>query len=174
MLKTNYHFLKRFIITAFLSIIFLISFATHNNCTEGGDIPSFSLESLQGERLKLSDLKDRVTIVDFWATWCPPCRDLIPNLSGLYKEYQSKGVNIIGIAVSSGSVKKIRNFVKRFKITYPILIGSKGEYKNFGSIRALPTVFILNQNGEIHKKYVGYVEKKCLDREIKKLLEESR
>ena len=82
-----------------------------------------------------------------------------------------KGINIIGIVVNSGSADKISKFVEKFKITYPILKGSDKVYKDFGYIRVLPTTFILNQKGEIYKKYIGYIDKKYLEHEIKKLLD---
>jgi thiol-disulfide isomerase/thioredoxin len=170
MLKNKYNLHIKFKII-FLLFFSVFSFVTCNYSKEEKKIPSFTLKNLKGEELKLSDLRGRVTIIDFWATWCPPCRDLMPNLTDLYKKYNSKGLNIIGIVVNSGSADKISKFVEKFKITYPILKGSDTVYKDFGYIRVLPTIFILNQKGEVYKKYIGYIDKKYLEHEIKKLLD---
>lgn len=126
----------------------------------------FKLKSIEGKEVKLSDFKGKVVILDFWATWCAPCREGIPDLIDIQKNY-SKDVQIIGITVDENPMKVVPPFVKEYKINYPILIGTDEVYQKYGGIDAIPTTFIIDKNGKILKKHIGLVEKEVLINEIK-------
>lgn len=108
-----------------------------------------------GKTLRLSDYKGKVRIVNFWATWCPPCRAEIPHFIEMYDELKGKGVEIIGISMDREGDKVVAPFVKDNKMNYPVVIGNDEVASAYGGIRGIPTTFIVDREGRIVKKYVG-------------------
>ncbi len=139
---------------------------------ERGVAPNFRLTDLSGRPLELSSFKGKVVLIDFWATWCPPCRKMIPHLKELRSAYQGRGFEVIGISVGedAGTVK---SFAKSNGMSYPIAVSSDGQTEQaYGGIRGIPTTFLIDKQGRIAQKYVGYHDKASLETEIKKLLAE--
>lgn len=129
----------------------------------------FKLKTVDNKELKLSDFKGKVVVLDFWATWCPPCRKGIPDLVDIQKSI--KDVQVIGISVDENPQKVIPVFVKEFKINYQIVIGNDEVYEKYGGIEAIPTTFIIDREGKIRNKHVGLVTKEVLIAEIQKALQ---
>lgn len=134
--------------------------------------PDFELPDVNGKKVRLSDFKGKVIILDFWATWCPPCRAEIPGFIELYNKYKDKGVVIIGISLDEGGVKDVLPFMKEFGINYHILIGNYKVTQDYGGIRGIPTTFVIDKKGNIRAKYVGYRPKEVFERDIIMLLNE--
>jgi thiol-disulfide isomerase/thioredoxin len=134
--------------------------------------PNFELPDVNGRKVRLSDFKGKVIILDFWATWCPPCRAEIPGFIELYKKYKDKGVEIIGISLDEGGVRDVLPFMKEFGINYTILIGNYKVTQDYGGIRGIPTTFVIDKKGNIRAKYVGYRPKEVFERDIIMLLNE--
>lgn len=134
--------------------------------------PDFALQDLNGKTVKLADLKGKAVILDFWATWCPPCRAEIPDLNTLYKEYKKKGATIVGVALDEGGKAAILEGMKKYKLTldYPILIGTQDISKQYGGIDAIPTTFVLDKKGNIVNKYIGLQEKEVFVADLNKIL----
>lgn len=132
--------------------------------------PDFTLPTSDGKTLKLSDLKGKVVIVDFWATWCPPCRKGIPDLVELKKKYGSKGFEIIGVSVDTETKSEVVPFIKDYKINYPVVYGNMNVYQQYGGIRAIPTSFVLDKQGKIIASYEGLHPLQTYEDHIKKLL----
>ncbi len=143
--------------------------------TDGKKAPDFTLTTTDGKTLKLSDFKGKGVIVNFWATWCPPCRAEIPDMVELQKEYESKGFSFIGIAVSDQE-EKVKAFVESQKMNYPVAMGtpelamSYGKFTKEGTIRGIPTSFVINGKGEIVDYFVGGRDKANFAEAIKKAL----
>ena len=138
---------------------------------EGGPVaPEFSLRDLDGKPYSLSDAKGKVIILDFWATWCPPCRMEIPHFQALHEEYSAKGLEVIGIALDRGGVSDVRPFVRANGVTYPILIGDQKVTADYGGIRGIPTTFVIDRKGRIVQKFVGYRSKEVFESAIQELL----
>ena len=117
--------------------------------------PDFVLTDLNGRSGKLSDYRGKVIILDFWATWCAPCRMLIPLFKELYARYKDSGVEVIGVAMDRGGVKVVKPFVEKHEINYKNFIGDHKVALEFGGLRGIPTTFIITKEGRIFKKYVG-------------------
>ncbi len=138
----------------------------NTSAEESSVAPDFALPTLDGKTVKLSDFKGKVVIVDFWATWCPPCRKGIPDLIALQKE--NKNLQIIGISVDQNPDEVIPGFVKEYGINYPVVIADEKVIMSYGGIRNIPTSFVISSDGKIVSKYVGLVEKSVLEADIKK------
>lgn len=130
----------------------------------------FALKDLDGKVHRLSDYRGKVVIVDFWDTWCPPCRKGIPEFVELHKAYADKGFAMIGVAGGRYGVEAVRSFVRQNRVPYVNLLANDEVYKGFGPIDAIPTTFVIDQQGYVYQKYVGYTPKDVFERDIKKLL----
>ncbi|HPD60661.1 MAG TPA: TlpA disulfide reductase family protein [Thermodesulfobacteriota bacterium] len=120
--------------------------------------PNLKLTDINGHTFKLSDYRGKVVIINFWAVWCPPCQVEIPHLVSLYDKYKSKGLVILGIAISSGNEKKIKEKAKEWNINYPVINGDdcSSVRENFQEVRSIPNSYIVNQEGRFFKNYVGF------------------
>ena len=131
----------------------------------------FVLKDINGRDVALSAYKGKVVILDFWATWCPPCKIEIPNFVELYKKYQSRGFVMLGVSVDD-PISTLKPFAKKFKMNYPVLIGiDRDDIKAaFGPIHGFPTSFIIGRDGTICSQHTGFVPKEQFERAIKALL----
>ncbi len=129
----------------------------------------FSLPATDGKQLKLSDYKGKIVILDFWATWCGPCRRGIPDLIELQKQYKNDLV-VIGISIDSQTKNDVVPFVKEYKINYPVVYGNEAVVKSYGNINSIPTTFIIDREGKIVNQFVGLQPKTVFEEGIKELL----
>ena len=134
--------------------------------------PDFTVKTLEGNSLKLSSLKGKVVLLDFWATWCPPCRAEIPHFKELYSQYKGKGLEIIGLSIDQDGEAAVRPFAKENGINYPLAIGNQALTQVYGGILGIPTTFLIDKQGKIAQKYIGYHEKEVFEKEIQALLAE--
>ncbi|MBL7074465.1 TlpA family protein disulfide reductase [candidate division KSB1 bacterium] len=141
------------------------------NLTDLVTAPDFILKDLNGKEHRLLDYRDKVVILDFWATWCGPCRMEIPHFINLQKEFGDKGFQMIGIGLDKGGKEILAPFAKKKGINYPILIGDERVVKDYGGIRGIPTTFVISPQGKIFRKYVGYRGKSVFENDIKTLLD---
>lgn len=121
----------------------------------GKPMPSFEVARLTGGTLKSSDLKGKVTVVDFWATWCNPCIEEIPHYNKLKEKFAGKDVEILGMTVQSGSMEDIKPKVAEFKIQYSVVLGDDKISDDFGGIIGWPTTFLVSKDGKIVKRIIG-------------------
>jgi len=132
--------------------------------------PSFNLQDTNGKPVKLSDYKGKVVILDFWATWCPPCRAEIPNFVELQNEYGKQGLAVIGVSLDEGGVDGVAAFAKAQGINYPIVMGNQDVANQHGGIEAIPTTFVIDPSGNVVARHEGFTDKSEFEAEIKKLL----
>ena len=128
----------------------------------GDKAPDFTLQSINDSTYTLSKMEDKVVLINFWATWCGPCRMEIPEFNELQEKYHKKGLEIVGISVSD-TKKQLKNFIKSFNVEYPLLYGNAKDMnrimRDYGGVYAVPSSFLIGKNGVIVWSYPGAILK---------------
>jgi len=134
--------------------------------------PQFTLKDASEKDVKLSDFKGKVVLLNFWATWCGPCKVEIPWFMNFEKVYSSRGLAVIGVSMDEDGWKVVTPYVQRSEIHYPILLGNENVAKLYGGVDSLPMTFLLDRSGNIASRHIGLVGKDTYEREIRQLLDE--
>jgi thiol-disulfide isomerase/thioredoxin len=135
-------------------------------------VPDFELATLDGDTYRMSDRQGKVVIINFWATWCAPCRFEIPELIELQDDYAAEGFEVLGISTDDGGFDVVRPFAEEMKINYPIVVDPGQVSSAFGGIFGLPTTFIVDRNGVIRERILGLVTRQSLEPRLQILLSE--
>ncbi|HEY2924111.1 MAG TPA: TlpA disulfide reductase family protein [Candidatus Eisenbacteria bacterium] len=137
----------------------------------GSKAPDFELADISGKTVRLSDFAGKVVLLDFWATWCPPCRDEVPDFVRLQAKYRQQGVQVVGLSLDAEGAKVVRPFAEEYNVNYTMLMANAETAAQFGGILGIPTTFVLDRQGRIVKKFIGRTELKTFEEAIKPLLE---
>jgi peroxiredoxin len=124
---------------------------------------------MHGATVNLADYKGKVVLLNFWATWCPPCRQEIPELVQLQEEYRDRGFAVLGVSTDD-TPEQLREFAKAYNINYPSLLMQKDLEDAYGPLWALPTSFFIDRSGAICRTHMGPVTREQVEREIAPLL----
>lgn len=131
--------------------------------------PDFSLPDLTGQKLDLSSYRGKVVLLDFWATWCDPCRDEIPHFVELQNQYRGQGLQIIGVSMDDGP-EPVREFYQRFRMNYPVVMGNARTGELYGGVLGLPIAFLIGRDGRIIARHIGATDISVFEKEIANLL----
>jgi peroxiredoxin len=131
---------------------------------------NFSLKAADRTSYELSKYKGKIVVVNFWATWCGPCRKEIPDFIEAYKKYKTKGLEIVGISLDQDGWTKVTPLVKQSNINYPVVLGDQQVVEDYGGFNAIPTTFIIDRNGNIVDQHTGTMTLKELESKLKPLL----
>ncbi|NDY42649.1 TlpA family protein disulfide reductase [Dissulfurirhabdus thermomarina] len=134
--------------------------------------PDFLLLNLSGQEVRLSDFRGKVVLLNFFATFCPPCRMEIPDFVELKKAYAGRGFEVVGISVDSNPVRVLPGFVAGYEINYPVLLGTEDVIRDYGNIYAIPVTFLVDRKGRIVLRYQGMVSRGDLEPYIRRVLAE--
>jgi len=136
----------------------------------GERAPDFELRSLNGDALRLSSLRGQPVLLNFWGTWCAPCRVEMPWLVQLDQAYRAQGLQIVGVAMDSGATQEVALFARQRGVEYHVLLGNSSIADDYGGVRFMPQSFFINRDGNITKTTTGLTDKKDLEDGIKALL----
>lgn len=135
--------------------------------------PDFSLPELTGQQLSLSTYRGKVVLLDFWATWCDPCREEIPHFMELQSKYRDRGFQIVGVSMDDGP-EPVRDFYQRFKMNYPVVMGDAKIGELYGGVLGLPIAFLIGRDGRIYGKHIGATDITVFEEEIISLLQKGK
>lgn len=138
--------------------------------TASKQAPKWELPGLDGKKVQSSEFAGKVIILDFWATWCGPCRMEIPGFIELQKKYEKLGLVVVGVSLDQDGTEVVKAFKEKFGVNYPLVMGDAKVVEAFGGVEAIPTTFIIDRAGRIVNQHVGYADKAEFEREIKPLL----
>jgi len=139
---------------------------------KGQVAPDFALKDINGKTVRLSDFKGKVIVLNFWATWCPPCKTEMPWLVDLENKYRAQGIEIVGVALDEAPPKEIASFAREMQLNYPVLIGDDNTSDAYGDVQMLPTTFYIGRDGKIVSRVVGLVGQREIEDSMKQALAE--
>jgi peroxiredoxin len=141
---------------------------------KGVTAPDFTLESLDGKTVHLSDFRGKGVLLNFWATWCQPCKIEMPWFAELQKQYGPQGLQIVGVAMDDASPKEIAEFAQDLGVNYPILVGKEAVGDAYGGVQFLPATFYIGRDGKVVDKVFGLKGRGEIEENIKKALAEGQ
>lgn len=133
-------------------------------------LPAFSLSDISGNRIDSSRFLGKPTVVNFFATWCPPCREEVPGFVAVHEKYRDRGFELVGICLDTETRANLPGFILSNRIGYRILLGDAETMRAFGGSSAIPVTFFIARNGEIRNVHTGFMDRDAFDREVQKLL----
>jgi thiol-disulfide isomerase/thioredoxin len=133
--------------------------------------PAFSVKTLEGKLLRSADLKQKPMIVDFWATWCGPCRASMPHLSAMQTRYEKQGLTVIGLSVDESGPAGVKKFANQLGVKFTLAMANDDVLDAYGPIRSIPTTFFINRKGDIVRRVVGYIDGETMEDYVKEILE---
>ena len=132
--------------------------------------PAFSLKDIHGRQLSLADYKGEVVLINFWATWCIPCRTEVPDLIRIQRRHRAQGLRIIGITYPPEKISEVRRFLRKLKVNYPVAIGTKATKALFTTSETLPMTIIIDRQGVVREVIEGIMYEDEFDQKVKPLL----
>ena len=131
--------------------------------------PAFVVRSFDGRTFRLQDQRGKAVVVDFWATWCAPCRASMPHLDRLQERYSASGLVVIGLSVDEEPPATVKRYAERMGIRFRLGMADEKLMDSYGPIRLLPTTFFINRRGEVVRRTVGYLDEETLEMYVREL-----
>lgn len=151
---------------AWLSVAILVPAA---RAQEPSPAPPFTVRDLDGRTVRLQDLRGKPVVLDFWATWCAPCRVSMPELDTLQDQYAEEGLVVLGLSLDEDGPDKVRRFVDKLGVKFRVALATERMLSQYGPIRSAPTTVFINRKGLVVRRVVGYVDRETMESFIKEL-----
>lgn len=139
-----------------------------------GPAPSWQVADLQGNPVRAADFKGKVVVLDFWATWCPPCRQEIPGYIAMMKAYAAEGLVVVGVSLDEAGVPVVKAFADKVGINYPVVMGTEEIQAAFGGLEGLPTTFLIDREGRVRDRKLGAEPAETYERKVLAVLREGK
>ncbi len=152
-----------------IKLALIVALVSVKVCAQVNKAPSLELTDLRGHKVRLSDYKGKVVLINFWATWCPPCRTEIPELVRWQREYRS-GLQVIGVTYPPQTQSEVRRFTRKVRLNYPVALGTKATKLIFTSSQTLPMTMVIDSQGIVRDVIEGILFKEEFDQKVKPLL----
>ena len=152
-------------------LILLVVLPSSGFGQDGQIAPPVALKDLRGRTIRLSDYKGKVVLLNFWATWCPPCRAEMPDLVKWQREYRGRGLQVIGVTYPPQTVREVRSFIKKLRVNYPVALGSKETKALFDQGETLPVTVVIDRKGNFMELIEGILLPEEFEQKIKPLLQ---
>lgn len=136
----------------------------------GATAPSFTLPTVEGETFRLADVRDHVAVLNFWATWCEPCRDEIPGLILMQESLRDAGLRVVGISIEEDGREAVSSFTEAFPFNYPLLIDGRSVAADYGADVVVPTTVVIDRRGNIAARLYGALHRDSLEAHVRPLL----
>jgi cytochrome c biogenesis protein CcmG/thiol:disulfide interchange protein DsbE len=131
---------------------------------EGSEVaPPFVVRSIEGKTVRLTDYRGRPVVLDFWATWCAPCKASMPHLDAMQKRYEEHGLVVLGLSVDAMDARAVRRYTQRMGVTFPMAIANERVLNQYGPIRLIPTTIFINRKGEMIRRVTGYIDAETME-----------
>ena len=131
--------------------------------------PTFTVRALDGRTVKLSDFKGKAVVLDFWATWCGPCRASMPHLNEVQSRFSGQGLVVLGLSVDDEEPQTVRRFAQRLGVKFRLAMADERVLDLYGPIRSIPTTFFINRRGEVTRRVVGYIDGETMEAYVREL-----
>lgn len=132
--------------------------------------PGFTVKGVDGRAVRFADFRNRPVVVDFWATWCAPCRASMPHLSSMQQRYGKQGLAVIGLSVDETGPAPVKRFANDLGVKFTIAMANDEVLDAYGPIRSIPTTFFINRKGTIVRRVVGYIDSETMDGYVQEIL----
>ena len=136
----------------------------------GGGAPDFALNTTSGKTLHLSDFRGKAVVLNFWATWCGPCKIEMPWFVDLQKKYEAQGLQVVGVAMDDSSKEDIDKFTQEMSVNYPIVIGKEATADSYGGLPALPTTLYIDREGKVVDRVIGLRGRAEIEQAMQKII----
>jgi thiol-disulfide isomerase/thioredoxin len=150
--------------------VFLLAIAPSVAVGQNSPAPALSLRDMQGRRISLSKYRGKVVLLNFWATWCPPCRAEMPDLIKMQRQYRKRGLRVLGITYPPQKAREVRQFIRQLGVNYPIALGTKETKALFDQTGTLPLTIIIDRQGNVIDRIEGILLPQEFEQKIKPLL----
>jgi thiol-disulfide isomerase/thioredoxin len=166
----------KFVMKSLLSVIaiaLIVSACSSSESSSSAKLnqaPGFALEGLDGKTVDFKEYQGKLVLVDFWATWCPPCRRSIPHLAELHKKYSNRGFAVVGISLDQTGRESVASFARANAIPYTVLMGSQDVAESWNIGGGIPVAILVNREGAVVEKIVGYKDSEFWERKIAQYL----
>ena len=157
-------------------IVWLVALSIASTVAHAQDAqkaPALTLNDIQGRSIRVSDYKGKVVLLNFWATWCPPCRAEMPDLVKLQREYAKQGLQVVGVTYPPETVKEVQRFVRKLGVNYPIALGTKATKSLFAQTETLPITVVIDREGNVRDTIEGILLPDEFDQKVKPLLKQA-
>ncbi len=156
---------------SFAAAVMAFALVASGCASDAAQMPRFSLPSaVDGKVLDSNSLQGKTLLVNFFATWCPPCRQEVPSLVALQEKYGAHGFSVVGISTDEGGSRMVVSFIQSMEINYPVVMSDARAPRDFGNVMGIPTSFLVDRSGKIRKRYDGYVDHDTLERDLNAIL----